>query len=85
MSEKEFDLVLKFDMIFSVLRELLKFDVYIYILSALLWIHESKSYYLFKFDKAWNEYSYHIKIFKANIKEVNHPFRYIFLVQTGIH
>lgn len=29
MSEKEFDLVLKFDMIFSVLRELLKFDVYI--------------------------------------------------------
>lgn len=30
MSEKEFDLVLKFDMIFSVLRELLKFDVYLY-------------------------------------------------------
>lgn len=49
MSEKEFYLVLKFDMIFSVLRGLLKFDVYFFPLYVdfLTWIRESKLYSIF--------------------------------------
>lgn len=51
MSEKEFYLVLKFDMIFSVLRGLLKFDVHciffpLYV-DLLTWIRESKLYSIF--------------------------------------